>query len=321
MFTTAHVLAARQVIAPYLPPTPVIHSPALSALTGGVIYLKPECWQPTGSFKVRGALTKLSSLSPEQLDRGYVTASAGNHGLGVAYAGQLLGLPPALIFVPETAPMAKVRRLAAFECRVRQEGADYDSAHLIADEYAHASGATYVSAYDDPLVIAGQATAGLEILEDIPDVDSILVPVGGGGLIAGIALVAKAMNPEVRVIGIQPDASPAALLSLQDGKAHETYPAGPTICDGLAGGFGRVPFELARDLIDDIIIVSEASVRRSVAWLVDHEQMIVEGSGAISIAPLLDGLLPSHGQKIVPVLTGRNLDTRLLVEILTEPSL
>jgi threonine dehydratase len=314
----ADVLAARQIVSSHVWHTPLVCSAGLTRRAGSDVYLKLECWQHTGSFKVRGALARLAALAPEEWTKGFVTASAGNHGLGVAYASQVLGLPGATIVVPESAPAAKIERLATFDCRVRREGADYDAAHALAQDLAREQGALYVSAYDDPVVIAGQGTVGLEVMEDLPDAGLLLVPVGGGGLIAGIATAARAVNPNVRIVGVQPKASPAAYLSLRDGHAYETYPAGPTICDGLAGGFGRVPFELAGSLIDDVVVVPETAVRQAVAWLADHEQLIVEGSGAIAIAPLLTGQVRAGGRRVVAVLTGRNLDTGLLQEILTE---
>ena len=318
MIGLANVLAARQVIQPHVWHTPLLPSPELSRLAGGDVYLKLECWQRTGSFKVRGALNKLAALSPEEWARGVVTASAGNHGLGVAYASQALGLPSAVIFVPENAAAAKVNRLASFDCQVRRAGADYDAAHALAEAYAREQEAVYVSAYDDLLVIAGQGTVGLEVMEDLPDAGLLVVPVGGGGLIAGMALATKAVNPAVRIVGVQSDASPAAYLSLRDGRPYETYPAAPTICDGLAGGFGRVPFAVAADWIDEVVVVPEADIRRAVGWLLAQEQLVVEGSGAIAIAPLLNGQLDAAGRKAVAVLTGRNLDAALLHEILAE---
>jgi threonine dehydratase len=318
MLTLTDVLAARQVIRRHVWPTPLLPSVALARRGGGEIYLKLECWQYTGSFKVRGALNKLAALSPEEWARGVVTASAGNHGLGVAYASQALGLPPVTVFVPESAPAAKLDRLQNFHCQVRVIGADYDGAHAMAEAYVQEQGATYLSAYDDPVVIAGQATVGLEVMEALPQADLLLVPVGGGGLIAGCALVAKAIRPSIHIVGVQPEASPAAYLSLKDGRPYEAYPAEPTICDGLAGGFGRVPFELAATLIDEVVVVPEADIRRAVAWLVAHEQLIIEGSGAIAVAPLLNGQLPVEGRQVVAVLTGRNLDATLLQAILAE---
>ena len=316
--TLTDLLAAQQTIQPHVWHTPLMPSAGLSRLSGCDAYLKLECWQQTGSFKVRGALRKLSTLSPEQWERGIVTASAGNHGLGVAYASQALGLPAVTIFVPESAPDTKVERLQTYDCQVRRAGADYDAAHAIAEAFAREEDALYISAYDDPVVIAGQGTVGLEALEDLPTADLLLVPVGGGGLIAGIAIAARAINPAARILGIQPEASPAAHLSLRDGRPYETYPAGPTICDGLAGGFGRVPFEIAGDLIDEIVVVPEADVRRAVAWLLSREQLVVEGSGAIAIAPLLNGQVEAQGSRVVAVLTGRNLDASQLHRILAE---
>ncbi len=316
--TPGDILAARRILARHVWRTPLIHSPELSRITGGEVYLKLECWQQTGSFKVRGALNRLAWLSPEEQARGVVTASAGNHGLGVAHAAHVLGLPPATIFVPENASPAKVHRLQSSKSDIRCAGADYDAAHAIAIAYAQEQGAVYVSAYDDPLVIAGQGTVGLEVLEEMPDADLLLVPVGGGGLVAGIALVAKALNPAVRVVGIQPEASPAAYLSLRDGRPYETYPAAPTICDGLAGGFGRVPFAIAAELIDEIVVTPETAIRQAVSWLLVHEQLLVEGSGAIAVTPLLNGQWAAMGHKIVAVLTGRNLDAALLRDILTQ---
>ena len=316
--TLAEVLAARNVIQHHVWRTPLVPSAALGEVAGCRSYLKMECWQHTGSFKLRGALSKLSALTPEEMKRGVVTASAGNHGLGVAYAGQVLGLETITIFVPTSAPRAKVERLEAFACEVRRAGADYDATHAMAEAFAETRGALYVSAYDDPIVIAAQGTVGLEVMEVIPEADLLLVPVGGGGLIAGTAIAAKAINPAVRVVGLQPEASPSAYLSLQEGRPYETYPAEPTICDGLAGGFGRMPFEMAGHLIDEILVVPEADIRHAVGWLAGHEQVIVEGSGAIAVAPLLSGQLDAKGQQVVSVLTGRNLDAALLQEILAE---
>jgi threonine dehydratase len=335
--TLEDVLAARQIIAPHVWRTPLAYSDALSRVArppGQVpliqgarraqVYLKLECWQRTGSFKVRGALAKLASMSPDETARGVVTASAGNHGLGVAYASRVLasrsqGNPPSVtIFVPESASPAKVQRLVAFDCQVRCAGADYDAAHALAEAYARQEGACYLSAYDDPAVIAGQGTVALEVVEDLPGADILIVPVGGGGLIAGTAIVARSVNPTVRIVGVQPEASPSAFLSLRDGRAYEAYEAGPTICDGLAGGFGRLPFEIAGPLIDQVLVVPEADVRQAVGWLLAEEQLLVEGSGAIAVAPLLNGQLDVAGKTVVAILTGRNLDAGLLQNILAE---
>jgi threonine dehydratase len=319
----ARVLSAQQVVQRHTWRTPLLVSPGLGRLAGAEVQLKLECWQRTGSFKIRGALAKLATLDPRERAPGIVTASAGNHGLGLAYASLALGVPPPTIFVPTNTPATKLDRLATYDCEVRRAGLDYDACHALAEEYAAKQGALYLSAYDDPTVIAGQGTAGLEIFEDWPEADTLLVPVGGGGLIAGIGVVAQAVANGVRLVGVQPEASPAAYLSFRDGRAHETYPARPTICDGLAGGFGRTPYEIVASMIDEILVVPEADVHQAVAWLLTQEQLVVEGSGAIAIAPLLSGQLDVTGQKVVAVLTGRNIDAVRLQQILaaqlTEP--
>jgi threonine dehydratase len=309
------------VVAAYAWRTPLAESPALGQQVGGDVRLKLECWQRTGSFKVRGALARVAALVREGEMREIVTASAGNHGLGVAYAAQALGAPRVTIFVPETAVRAKLERLSAFDCEVRREGRDYDATHLLAQDYAHERGAFYLSAYDDPIVVAGQGTVGLEIVEEVPAVDIVVVPVGGGGLIAGTAMAVRAANPAARLIGVQPEASPAAYLSFRDGRAYETYDAGPTICDGLAGGFGQVPFQIARELVDEVLVVPEADVRAALRWLLAHEQLLVEGSGAIAVAPLLNGQLDAAGQQVVAILTGRNIDAAVLAGLLDENTL
>jgi threonine dehydratase len=318
MIALSDVLAAQQIVQPHVWRTPLMRSAALSREADGVVYLKLECWQRTGSFKVRGALNKLAHLSGRDRGQRVVTASAGNHGLGVAYASHVLGVPRVVVFVPENIPLAKLNRLAAFSTQVNRKGRDYDATHALAETYAKQHNAVYLSAYDDPLVIAGQGTVGLEVMQDLDNADVLLVPVGGGGLIAGIATVAKTMNPGVRIVGVQPEASPAAYLSLREGRPYETYAAGPTCCDGLAGGFGRVPFEIAASMIDEIIVVPEADIRWAIGWLVTREQIIAEGSGAIAVAPLLNGQLDADGQRVVAVITGRNIDVALLREILGE---
>jgi len=316
--SAAAIVAAHQALRPHIWPTPLLPSPALSRRAGGPVFLKLECWQRTGSFKVRGALNWAASLAPDRRSRGVVTASAGNHGLGIALAAEAFGLPPTVVFLPEGAASNKVRQLIASGCQVRRAGADYDAAYALAEAYALEEGALYVSAYDDPAVIAGQGTVGLEILLDLPETDLLLVPIGGGGLIAGIAVAARALRPGIRIVGLQPEASPAAYLSLRDGRPYEAYPAGSTICDGLAGGFGRLPFAIARGLIDEVLLVPEPAIRHALAWLLIHKQLLVEGSGAIAIAPLLTGQITAAGIRVAAVLTGRNVDPNLVQSCLEE---
>jgi len=314
------ILTAQRKLSGLIARTPLEHSFLLSQRAGCEVHLKLENWQKTGSFKVRGAINKVASLTEGEKARGLVTASAGNHALGVAYAAQAWGNAPTTLFVPVNAPTSKLKKLEEFECDVRLAGSFYDEAHRAAENFERLHGATYVHAYDDPVTIAGQGTVGLEIMEDLPQAEAILAPVGGGGLIAGIAVAAKAINPHVQVIGVQPEASPAAYLSLRDGRPYEEYDAAPTIADGLAGGFGRLPFEIAGDLIDEIVLVSEEETRAAVFALLELAQLVVEGAGAVGIAALLAGKVNLAGRKVVAVLSGANIDASLLFEIMDERS-
>ena len=295
-----------------------MRSDSLSALTGGDVWLKCECLQPTGSFKVRGALNKVGLLTLEERACGIVTGSAGNHGLGVAYAAQAWGGVQADIFCPITAPSAKVGKMRRFGVGVHLGGNTYEDAHQAAEAFARKTGAIYVQAYDDLDVVAGQGTLALEVLDELPRVDVMVVPIGGGGMIAGIAVVAHERVPNCRVVGVQPEASPAALLSLRDGVAYDPYDHEPTLADGLAGGFGAIPFKVAREGIDRVLLANEADLRRAIYTLVDHEQLVVEPSGAIAVAPLLSGSLDVAGKTVVCILSGGNIETTLLRDILVE---
>jgi len=312
------ILRAHKRLKPYIRHAPLVYSQALSERSGANVWLKLECRQPTGSFKVRGALHKIMSLGNEARARGIVTASAGNHGLGVAYAAQALELGQVTIFVPKTAPQAKVTKLSRFPISLQQVGHSYEAAHQAAETHAQETGATYIAAYDDPVVIAGAGSCGVEIMADLPEAEAVLVPVGGGGLVAGLAVAVKNVNPICQIIGLQPSASPAAQLSFEQNIPLDPYDHEPTIADGLAGGFGATPFYIARTLIDDILLFDEPALRRAIYTLVDQEQLVVEASGAIAIAPLLAPDHPFAGQTVVCVLTGANIDTTLLSEILAQ---
>jgi threonine dehydratase len=310
------IVLAQQRLSPYLQPTPLIYSEALSERSGAKVWLKLECRQPTGSFKVRGALSKLMALGDEVRDKGVVAASAGNHGLGVAYAAKALGLNKTTIFVPCSAPTAKVTKLARFPIHLHQVGETYEDAHQAAEAFAQNNGAIYLPAYDDPQVIAGAGTCGLEIMTILPEVETIIVPVGGGGLVAGVAVAAIGINPACQIVGVQPEASPAAKLSFEQNRPIDPYDHAPTIADGLAGGFGVHPFYIARTMIDKILLFSETELRRAVFTLIDQEQLVVEASGAIAIAPLLAGGREWQDQTIVCILSGANIDCGLLADIL-----
>ena len=319
MVTLQEILSAQRTIRPYLFRTPLRDSFLLSERVGASVFLKLENWQITGSFKLRGALNRMAGMTPAERARGVVTASAGNHALGVGYAARALNIAPTTIFVPRTAPRAKIDKLRQFPAQVRAVGETYDDAHRAAEAYQRETSATFIHAYDDPRTVAGQGTIGLEILEDLPDVDAILVPVGGGGMIVGIATAVKTLAPSVKIIAVQPAASPALRDSLRDGKCYEEYAAAPTICDGLAGGIGKMVFQAARQkLIDAIVLVEEEETRAAIRALAETQQLIVEGSGAVGVAALLARKVDLSGRRIAAVLSGGNIDLGLLGKILTE---
>ncbi len=312
-FVTAH-----RRISPYIRHTPLIPSKYLSNLCDADVWLKLDFLQPTGSFKVRGALNKLALLAERGQFDGVVTASAGNHGLGVAYAAEALNLSPVTVFVPENAPVSKRQKLAQYAITVKKAGKTYEAAHQAAENFAAETGAQYISAYNDVDVILGQGTCGLEIMMGLPAADTLLVPTGGGGLISGIALAAKAVNPGTNVVSVQPAASPAAKLSLEQGFPIDPYDHEPTLADGLAGGFGSIPFYLARTLIETVLTFSETEIRRAIFTLLNREQLLVEASGAIAIAPLLTDPSQFAGKTVVCVLTGANIDSAIISEIIQE---
>jgi threonine dehydratase len=303
---------AAEVVARHLPPTPVRRA---FSVPGSSAWLKLECWQPTGSFKVRGALNSLESLAPEEKAAGVVAASAGNHALGVAFAAQALGdAVRVTLFVPTSAPRAKVDKLRQFPVEVREEGRDYDESFDRAREHARRTGARYVHAFEDRVTAAGQGTTALELLAQLPALDTLLVPVGGGGLVAGCATIVKARAPHVRIVAVQPAASPALAESLRQGRALLTYPAGPTLADGLAGGIGEIAFT-HRDLIDEVVMVEEAEIEDAIVALVAHDQVLAEGSGAVGVAALRSGRIASPGTVAV-IVTGANIDARVLARLL-----
>ncbi len=309
------VQAARQRLQPYLAPTPLYEATSLSQAAGRPVYAKLESLQPTGSFKVRGAFHYLLTMDEAARRRGVVTASAGNHGLGVALAGQRLGAR-ADIFLGADASPAKRAKIARLGATIHTAGRTYDDAHHAAEAFAAETGRPYVHAYADPVVVAGQGTVGLEILAQLPDVGTIIVPVGGGGLIVGIATVVKSLKPGVKLVAVQPDASPALSRSLADGVVYESFDAAPTIADGVAGGVGAATVDLARQgWLDAVVDLPEAATRQAVAWLLREEQWLVEGSAALAVAAVLEDRVPFDGP-LCCVLTGANIALDWLLPIL-----
>jgi threonine dehydratase len=306
MATLTDVRAAAERIRPYIVRTPLERSAALSEMAGTQVWLKLECFQLTGSFKLRGALNALQLLGnahPEQV----VAASAGNHGLGVARAAGLLGFS-ATIVVPETASATKVEALRASGAELVQHGQTYDDAEAEGMRLAKARGARFVSPYNDPGVVAGGGTVALEIVEDLPEVRTVLVPAGGGGLIGGIGVATRALRPDARVIGIQSEASPALHAALE---ASRVVPVEvkPSLADGLAGNIEptSITFGLVQDHVSEILLVTEDQIAEAMRWLLLNERVVVEGSGAVGVAALLTRRVRSDGP-IAVVLTGRNVD-------------
>ena len=306
------VQAAARRIRPFVQRTPLERSARLSQVCGADVWLKLECFQLTGSFKLRGALNALLSLDDAARKRGVMTASAGNHGLGVARAADLTGLP-AVVVVPETASPAKIELLRQTGCELILFGPDYDAAEAHAIELAQARGITFVSAYDDPAVVAGGGTISLEILEEHPETDLLIVPAGGGGLISGVALAAKGLKPSIRVVGVQSTASPSLHAALAAGR-QVPVTVEDSLADGLSGNIavGSITIDLARRYVDEVLLVSEAEIAAAMRDVLEHEHILIEGSAAVTVAALQGGRLPVAGQRVALVLTGRNVAPSVL---------
>lgn len=310
------VLGAAGRIREHIRKTPLELCLPLSEIAGRDVYLKLESQQRTGSFKIRGALNAVGGLTVEQRSRGLVTASAGNHGLGVSLAARQFGAR-ATVFVPGNAPETKRSRIARYGADLRLVQGDYDDAHQAAEDFARESGALYLHAFSDPAVIAGQGTVALEIFVELPSVATVVVPVGGGGLVGGIGIVARALNPGVRVIGAQSAATPAMHASLQADRLVSP-PMGVTICDGLYGDTDQRAVDLARKVVDEVVLVEEADVRAAIRRLYMEEGVVAEGSGAVAAAAAYTDLVPPAPGPAVVVVTGSNLDAALLAQILGE---
>lgn len=293
--------------------TPLERSRWLSGRVGAPVHLKLECWQRTHSFKIRGALNAVRALDEESRGRGLVTASAGNHGQAVALAAELTGAT-ATVFVPRSAPEAKKSRIRQYGAELREVDGSYDDAAARATAHAQHTGATLVHPFTDPRVVAGQATAALEILEDLPDVRTVVVPVGGGGLAAGAGIVVRAMAPDARVVGVQSTATHAMHAALEAGRVVPT-PVVPTLCDGLAGEVEPATFGAAQSLLDAVVLVEEAAVAPAIRHLYRREGLVAEGSGAVGVAALLEGLIPAEGPTAV-IISGGNIDAATLADIL-----
>lgn len=296
--------------------TPLERSRWLSSELASDVWLKLDCLQLTGSFKLRGAMAKLSHLTAAERARGVLTVSAGNHGLAVAHCAEALRLD-AQIVVPRSASPAKVAAIRRYPVTLIELGETYDEAERAARRMERETGATFVSPYNDPEVIAGQGTVALEILEEVPDLDAIVVPVGGGGLVAGVAIAAKALRPHIKVYGAEPATSATMSAALAAGRVVEIIEE-ETVADGLAGNIepDSMTFPLTRDLIDGMIVVDEAAIRRALTRLAREDHLMIEGSAAVSIAALGDVRL--RGRRVAAIVTGRNITLDLFKRITAE---
>ena len=306
--TAVDVLKARKALqGTAIRRTPLTRSSGLSESTGAEIYVKWENLQVTGAYKPRGALYRMSLLTPEEREKGVITASAGNWALGVAMGAQMMGIR-STICVPANTPKVKVDRCRSFGAEVVLHGSYFDEAFAHCQELSKANGATYVSGTDDYDVFAGHGTVGVELLEDLPEAESILIPVGGGGLASGIACWAKTLNPEVRIIGVQSTAA-HTMFECYRAKRLLDVPVPPTIAEGLAGGITQLNLDLALALFDDMVLAEEEDLLRTIRWVLAHERQVIEGSAAVGPAALLEKKVDlQHGEKAVAVVSGGNID-------------
>ena len=316
--TLQDIYQARQRIAGIAHRTPLIDGGPLSEHTQAAVYLKLENTQPTGAFKLRGAANRLLSLSPEEKERGVITVSTGNHGRAVAYASQKLGIR-AVIFLSENVPANKTDAIRRLGAKVVRLGRSYDEAMEHSLRLQQEQGLTYVEPFDDPYIIAGQGTTGLELLEDLPTLDLAIVPLSGGGLISGIALALKSANPAIQVVGVSMDRAPVMVHSLRAGRpiAMEEL---DTLADALVGGLGdqnRYTFPMVQALVDSTLLVSEEEIAGAMSYALETYHQVVEGGGAVGLAALLSGRLSIAGKKVVVVISGGNVPIDRLLPLTT----
>lgn len=318
MPTFEDILKARELMAGTVRKTTVQSARTFSGIADTNLFLKLECLQVTGSFKVRGAFVKVSKLSNKQAGHGVIAASAGNHAQGVAYAAAIKKIPCTIV-MPQNASPAKVAATRSYGAKVVRKGANYDEAWEATQEIARAEGMTIIHAFDDPDVIAGQGTVGLEILEDLPDVDKIYLPVGGGGLAAGVAIAVKSKKPGVKIIGVESRAFPAMKESMAKGSLQSTK-KGYSIADGIAVKQpGRLTYEIVSKYVDDIVLVDDVSIVKTMFLLMERAKLVVEPAGAASLAYLLsNGGHAGRKDRVAAVLSGGNVDMYLLGQVVAK---
>jgi len=318
-FTVDEVIAARERIRDYVYQTPLEESMYLGG-SGRRYFFKLESLQTVKSFKIRGALSKMTTLSDEEKARGVATISSGNHGASVSYAAKLLGIANAVVIVPKGTPQSKIDKISFYGAKVMLMGENYDEAHRLGMEYIAQKGLVYVDAYyDDYKIYGGQGTIALEILEQNPDIDTIVVPIGGGGLSTGIAVAAKAVKPDIRIVGVQTEACPAMIKSYEDGVFYDEYPVtGSTVCDALLGGAGALAYEIQKNYVDCYITAKEETIRKAMVFMMTEEKYIVEGGSCTTVAAVMDNPELVGGKNVALVLSGGNVDKELMLSLLAE---
>jgi threonine dehydratase len=317
--TLLDIYAARKRIAGIARRTPLIHSPPLSERCGAAVYLKLECLQETGSFKIRGAANRMLGLTVEERERGVITVSTGNHGRAVSHVARRLGIR-AVVCVSELVPDNKVQAILGFGAEVEVFGRSYDEALERALVLQEEQGLTMIEPFDDALVIAGQGTIGLELLEELPEIDAVIVPLSGGGLFAGVALALKSASASIQTTGVSMERGPAMVNSLRAGQIVDIVEE-PTLADALAGGLSSnnaYTFDMVRKLADDTVLVSEEEIAGGMAFMLYEHRLVVEGGGAVGVAGLLSGKVEPQGQHVAVVISGGNVGMQTLLSIARE---
>jgi len=315
MITFADVEEARDRIKDHIYLSPFPYSETISRMTGHRVFFKLDNLQMTGSFKERGALNRLLLLTPEEAKRGVVAASAGNHGMAVAFHSRRLNIKASIV-MPVHAPLIKVSRVRQYGAQSVLYGADYDSAFAEAERLSREKGMTFIHAFNDPEVISGQGTVGLELYEQNPDLDAVIVPVGGGGLIAGIALVLKTLNQNICIIGVQAEALPSMKVALEKSEPVQLPPAA-TIADGIAvRAVGEIPLSLVKQFVDEIVTVSEGEIANAVLLLLEIEKTVAEAAAAAPLAALINNRVSLQNKNVGLIVSGGNIDMNLISRII-----
>ena len=315
--TLEDVKKAQDTIKDIVKKTDILESTKLSSMTGANVYYKCENLQKTGSFKVRGACNKIANLTDEEKANGVIASSAGNHAQGVALGAKMNGIE-ATIVMPQTAPLAKVTATKSYGANVVLEGLVYDDAYAKALEIQKETGATFLHPFNDEYVIAGQGTIALEIFEQMNNkVDTILCPIGGGGIIAGVAVAAKGLNPNVKIIGVQTANIPSMHESMKAGKVTTAFKA-TSVADGISvKTVGELTFSIVKDLVDDVILVEEGEIAEGLLFLMENQKVVAEGSGAVTTAAILSGkYIPKKNENVVCIISGGNIDINTLNRII-----